>query len=194
MLRDHACTPCHTCPPAMHTPLGHAHPPGTHAIWAHMPPTMHIPPVDRQTPVKKNPSQTSSSFIAVKPIVIGTVNSLLTVHDSKCDIKFNPREVRLNSSAIRLNSCKVRLKTHKISNFQSFSCFSMFNQIPHGLNFIKQECIPVRCICWWGLPGDVCPGGCLPRGCLPWGGVCPGVSAQEGSLADSPCEQNDRQV
>ena len=109
-------------------------------------------------------------------------------------MKLNPHKVRLSLGAIRFNSCKVRLKTHNISNFPSFPCFSMFNQIPHGLNFIKQECIPSRCICWGGVYPGVSVQGESAQGVSTLGGVCPGVSAQEGSLADPPCEQNDRQV
>ena len=67
--------PCHVCPPATHAPLScmhppamhaslpcthpcHAHPPAMHTPLPHMPPAMppamHAPPVDRQTPVKNN--------------------------------------------------------------------------------------------------------------------------------------------
>ena len=46
----HASLPSHTCPPHNHAPpFNHTCPPGNHAC----------PPVDRQTPVKTQPSQTS---------------------------------------------------------------------------------------------------------------------------------------
>ena len=48
------------------------------------------------------------------------------------------------------------------------------------------------------LLGGIYPGASVQgesaQGVSTLGGVCPEVSAQEGSLADPPCEQNDRQV
>ena len=59
-------SPCHTCPPHhvchplphMHAPC-HACAPAMHAPLPYMPPAAHNSPVDRQTPLKTLPSQTS---------------------------------------------------------------------------------------------------------------------------------------
>ena len=80
----------------------------------------------------------------------------------------------------------------------------------------QQECIPVGCVpsatvtvCWRGclvrggawsqgeclVPGGLPPGGVPgPGGCLSWGGSAPWGGIPACTEADSPCEQNHRQV
>ena len=70
--------PCHACPPTMHTPPAVHAPPTMHALLPCMPhchahtPAMHTtppPPVDRETPVKTLPSQTSFTAVIISNFV-----------------------------------------------------------------------------------------------------------------------------
>ena len=62
-------------------------------------------------------------------------------------------------------------------------------------------CAPGGCVCSGGCLLRECPlwlvsalGGVCSGGCLPWGASAPGGGIPACTEADTPCEQNDRQV